>query len=85
VNAGDMLSGPSKSPEKRRKRTAGATFQFVSESKSDEETVAPIDNICADLDFCIMTTKKGNYPSVAGLKKLVLKHNGRIVENPGNY
>lgn len=47
----------------------------------DEELVK-VDQVCAGLEFCILSTKKG-LPNVRELGNLVKRHDGVVVANPG--
>ncbi|XP_055613187.1 DNA ligase 4-like [Uranotaenia lowii] len=46
------------------------------------EDQPPIDHICEGLDFCVLTSVK-DFPAVPDLERLVRRHGGRPVKNPG--
>lgn len=90
VTVDDLVPDPQNSsnlPGRKRKKTSPlqrtrSTRLHLSVNHIDESTVDLIDNVCSGLDFCILSTSKGQ-PSTADLEKIIRRHGGRIVKNPG--
>ncbi|XP_062701194.1 DNA ligase 4-like [Aedes albopictus] len=48
----------------------------------DETAEELIDNVGSGLDFCVLSTSRGQ-PPIAELEKMIRRHGGRVVKNPG--
>ncbi|XP_062537233.1 DNA ligase 4 [Armigeres subalbatus] len=54
----------------------------VTLTDNDQSKVELIDSVCSGLDFCVLSSSKGQ-PSTTELELIIRRHGGRIVKNPG--